>query len=502
MIDLSAKPFEAQNAKTICSVMRAAALFCVLASALLVPAYVWASKSNPQNVTQARKTQPPLVITLGKADLIDVQGDVSDILVADPSVVDVIAVQSNRLYLVGTQVGDTNLIAVDANGDIVKRIDIHVTYDLQAIQSLVEELFPEENVKVGSIHDQILLTGSVSTPDAASKITNIVGHYVSDLQDEDSPVDELISNLLSVRGEQQVSLQVKIVEATRSVFKELGISTDINDPNELAASTVFGTTQPGSVSDNFQSTTLSSASALAQPALATLRILRDTEINGIGTLGIFLDALEEENLVNVLAEPNLTAVSGEQAGFLAGGEFPVPSGLDNVGNVTIEFREFGVSLNFRPVVLSDKRISLQLDTEVSSLDFESAVTLGGVVVPGRSIRRADTTVEIPSGGSLMIAGLLQSEAVEGFSGLPGISKTPILGDLVKSDSFQRDETELVVIVTPYLVEPYTDNKRADPVPKQKNNPLAKAFAINIRRAYEVEDDELFASDEVYGYLLN
>jgi pilus assembly protein CpaC len=378
-----------------------------------------------------------------------------------------------------------------------------VRYDLQAIQDFIEQLFPGEDVKVGAIHDQIVLTGTASTPEKSSKIANVVGHYVSDLQDEDKSTDELISNLLEVRGEQQVMLQVKIVEANRSILKELGVETVLNDGDELSTSTIFGNQPPNSVENIKDSSfALGTDIGLVEDPLAIGRLLADTGIAGIGSIGLFLSALEEENLVNVLAEPNLTAVSGEQAGFLAGGEFPVPVGRDNVGNIVIEFREFGVSLNFRPIVLSDKRISLQMNTEVSSLDFENAVTLADLTVPGLDIRRADTTVEMPSGGSLMIAGLLQSEAVKGMSGLPGIAKTPVLGDLVSSDSFQRNETELVVIVTPYLVEPYAEKERAQPVPEHASNPLAKAFSANLIRAFDMKDEEIFAGSENFGYLLD
>lgn len=286
-------------------------------------------------------------------------------------------------------------------------------------------------------------------------------------------------------------LQVRILEASRTVLKELGLETYANA--DLTSTTSRG--------DQLQFLT-GGGIALSNDPSGILSGIVDSGVNGLGTIGLELNALEERNLINVLAEPNLTAVSGEQAGFLAGGEFPVPAGRDQVGNIIIEFREFGVSLNFRPVVLSGKRISLQMNTEVSSLDFENAVTLADLVVPGLDIRRADTTVEIPSGGSLMIAGILRSDALEGMSGLPGISKTPVLGDLVKSQSFQRQETELVVIVTPYLVEPYAEDKRAAPVPRQEGNPLAQAFAANIRRAYEIEDDQIFALDERFGYLLD
>jgi Flp pilus assembly secretin CpaC len=188
--------------------------------------------------------------------------------------------------------------------------------------------------------------------------------------------------------------------------------------------------------------------------------------SGFGTIGdimVKLNALETDGLANVLAEPNLTAVSGEQAGFLAGGEFPIPAGRDQYGNVIIDYKQFGVSLNFKPTVMSEDRISLQLNTEVSSLNEGQGITLSELTVPGLDVRRASTTVEINSGGSLMMAGLLKSGNVKGLSGLPGIKDTPVLGDLVSSKSFQREETELVVIVTPYLVQPFADRVQAKPI---------------------------------------
>ena len=481
---------------------------CALCALAALSAGALAAKGDLENIMSQDKVPPQVLlsVTLGKAELVDVGGDVADVMVANPSIVDVQAIQSNRLYVVGLTVGDTNLIALDANGDILKRIDVHVKYDLQAIQALVNDLFPDEQAKVGAIHDQIILTGTVSTPEKAAKISNVVGHYVSDLQDVfGEPIDTLISNLMEVRGEQQVMLQVKIIEASRTVLRELGVETQFNDPDELAATTLFGGTTPGSVDPNLHNGALSLGAdiALSKDAIGIGSLLADTGIRGLGTLGLFLNALEEENLVNILAEPNLTAVSGQQAGFLAGGEFPVPVGRDNVGNIVVEFREFGVSLNFKPIVLSDDRISLQMNTEVSSLDFESAIQLADLTVPGLDVRRAETTVEIPSGGSLMIAGILQSEAIKGMTGLPGISKAPVLGDLVSSDSFQRDETELVVIVTPYLVQPYAQTERADPIPKHASNPLSKAFEANIRRSFDIKDEEIFATEDAsFGYLLD
>jgi pilus assembly protein CpaC len=450
-----------------------------------------------------KKVKAPLNITLGKADIISLPAGVSDVLVANPTIVDVQAVKSNKLYAVGLNIGDTNVIVLDGQGNVLKRIDVHVTYDLQAIQAMVNSLYPNESVKISSVHDQILLTGTVSTPDMAAKISNLVGHYVSDLQDiSDKPIDYLISNLLEVRGEQQVMLKVKIVEAERSVIKELGINLAANDANELSTTLLFGNSPPSSLRSATDALQFGAGPglALSQDAIGIGRGFIDTGVDGIGSLGLFLSALEEQNLVNVLAEPNLTAVSGQQAGFLAGGEFPVPTGRDNIGNIMVEFREFGVSLNFKPIVMSDKRISLQMNTEVSSLDNSSAVVLADLTVPGLDIRRAETTIEVPSGGSLMIGGLLQSKTAEKLSGLPGIRDTPVLGDLISSNAFQRDETELVVIVTEYLVEPYAEKKQADHVPKKDSRQLARIFATNIRRSFELEDEAIF--DGSYGYIVD
>lgn len=471
-----------------------------------VPAVgVFAAKGDLTDVVSPQSSQAPLRITLGKADLIDVPGAVADVLIADPSLIDVMAIQSNRLYVVGLRVGDTNIIALDDVGNVVKRLDVHVSYDLQAIQSVVDDLFPGEAVQVRSVHDQILLTGTVSGAGQASKIANVVASYVGDLTEQSGSVDELISNLLEVQGEQQVMLKVKILEASRAVLRELGVETDFNDPVENIQTSFYSdaVTSVSQGSDLSEFAALASDVALSEDPLGVLRLVEDTGINGIGQISFLLEALEEQNLVNVLAEPNLTAVSGEQAGFLAGGEFPVPVGRDNVGNIVIEFREFGVSLNFRPTVLSSDRISLQMNTEVSSLDFESAIVLSDLTVPGLDIRRADTTVEMASGKSLMIAGLLQSEAAKGMTGLPGVSKAPILGDLISSDSFQRDETELVVIVTPYLVAPYQDKDVVDDKPiKDKKKPLESAFLTNIRRSYAFEDEGVLSGDGSYGYLLD
>ena len=442
-------------------------------------------------------------VQLGKARVLKLPNGVSDVLVANTALVDVDLLKSNSLYVVGLAPGDTNILTLDSEGNTLSEIDLHVTYDLKAINALLRRFFPDEAVEVGTIHDQIYLSGTVSSPETATRIAEIVSQYVSDLMDEAGTIDELIANMLQVRGEQQVMLRVKVLEASRNFIRELGVQTNFNDPVETSATTIFGNFPPSSTRGAGEALTLGAGSgvALGNDPAGTLRALFDSGITGIGTVGVFLNALEDADLLTILAEPNLTSISGQQAGFLAGGEFPVPVGRDQVGNLVIEYREFGVSLNFLPLVLSEDRINLRLNTEVSSLDFNNSVSAGDILVPGLDVRRAETTVEIPSGGSLMIAGLLQSDALQGMAGLPGVNKTPIIGDLISSKSFERNETELVVIVTAYLVRPYGEKEEVEVVPPKVNDALAQAFISNMRKSFNVVDSDLFLVNERFGYIV-
>lgn len=254
--------------------------------------------------------------------------------------------------------------------------------------------------------------------------------------------------MLNVNGEQQVMLKVRILEASRSALKDLGVETSVQN--------VGGSALTGA---------LAAASGLGLTAPAQLGILAlSYSSSGFGPLNFVARALEDEGIVNTLAEPNLTAISGEQAGFLAGGEIPIPTEIDRNGNLIYEFHPFGVSLNFRPTVMSESRISLEMSTEVSSASYDNNLQLQGITVPTFNVRRAETTVELPSGGTLMIAGLLQSDTVSSLTSIPGINKVPVVGDLLKSDSFQRNESELVVMITPYLVRPFAQNQAAAAAP--------------------------------------
>ena len=341
------------------------------------------------------------------------------------------------------------------------------------------------------------MSGTVSSADVANSIGNVANHYLGEIVDANFTIDEMLVNLLKVRGKSQVTLRVKVMEVSRSLLRETGVDTDIADIGTNMGGDLVNNPDLGGIFGGVLQT------GVTETPFATFGLLE--RFGSFGPVDIALTLLEEDGLVKILAEPNLTAISGESAGFLAGGEFPVPSGRDNEGNIIITFRQFGVALNFAPVVLSNDRISLQLQTEVSSLAQDNSVTLADIEVPGLDVRRATTTVEMGSGASLMIAGLLQSEAFKTMSGLPGMTRTPILGELFQSENFQRNETELVILVTPYLVEPFADKKQAKKVPLRtpEENYLEEAFAMNVRRIYgDKKAEDILQGDEHYGYILD
>ncbi len=394
------------------------------------------------------KGEPPVNIMLGKAEMVTLKGNVSDVLVANPSIVDVMAVKSNQLYLVGSALGDTNIMVLDEDGGVLRKINVHVQMDTDKVEEMIHELYPNENVQIKGLRNQLVLTGHVTTPANSNNIARLVAQYAHEARGGQGAVeiDEVVTNMLSVAGEQQVMLKVKIIEASRSALKDLGIETRLGE----------------SSIGNFGAA-VGAASALGLSGGTQLGLLALNYSSGsFGPLSFLARALEQEGIVNTLAEPNLTAISGEQAGFLAGGEVPIPTEIDRNGNLVYEFRPFGVSLNFRPTVMSENRISMEMTTEVSSATYDENLQLQGINIPTFNVRRADTTVELPSGGTLMIAGLLQSDTVSSLTSIPGVNKVPVVGDLLKSDTFKRNESELVVLITPYLVKPFAQYVAATP----------------------------------------
>lgn len=434
----------------------------------------------------AADVEKSVSVALGKADTVDLPGSVVDILVANPAIADVGALRSDRLYIVGRAAGDTNVLAFNASGEVIARVEVHVHVDQKTLKDTLKELFPNEEVEARTVNEDIILTGKASNPGVANQIVDVASRFVANK-------DQTVVNMMSVKGEQQVMLKVRIVEANRAALRELGVETDYRAG--------VGGALPDSA---FSANTIAGTGLTSDPYSLFSAIVTDTNF---GPLEVNLRALERDGLVNTLAEPNLTAISGETAGFLAGGEFPVPTGTDSDGNIIIEFKQFGVSLNFKPIVLNPDRISLQLSTEVSALADQDGITLNSIEIPGLSVRRAQTTVELGSGNTLMIAGLLESKTIKALNGLPGITDVPILGELFKSRSFEQNESELVVMVTPYLVQPFAkgvaERKEDAPQERQQQTRLTEQFIANLRRIYGGRvPASVDGKDASLGYILD
>jgi len=383
----------------------------------------------------------------GKADTVELNGAVADVLVANPAIADVGTLRVNRLYIVGKAVGDTNVLAYDDKGNQLADIIVQVRMDDRNLQDSLREFFPDEKVTVRTIKNNIVLSGDVSSPSIANQIRDLASRFLAD------PKGQPLIDLMKVDGEQQVMLKVRVVEASRAVLKELGVQTNYRTIGET-------NTQQTSTVPNVAGTPLGTGSAVGGTLFGNNVGLTTTAFGSaaitVGALTATINALEQKGIVNTLAEPNLTAISGETAGFLAGGEFPIPTSRDTSGNVTLDFKQFGVSLNFTPTVMSKQRIVLHMSAEVSAQDASAGFTQGGLVIPGLSVRRAETTIELASGSTLMIAGLIDSSTIHSMNGYPGIEDLPVIGQLFKSKSFQRNESELLFIVTPYLVNSYAE----------------------------------------------
>ena len=430
-----------------------------------------------------------LAIPAGKSALVDLPVDARDVLVTRPGVADVLLRTPRRISVLGVKEGTTDAIFFDAAGRRILSLDIRVDIDGSAVSEMINRVVPGARVRVDGMNGSLVLSGVVANAGDADKAVQLARASV------DKP--EQVINMLTIAGKDQVMLKVRIVEMQRQVIKQLGfnLSTlygqagiaqfllnhaptygvngallggvtggynlDTTKQPELNVACMPGVTGtcsqivhgPGSGFSNWQTATTQTTSGS----------------NQLNQANATVQAFERVGLVRTLAEPTLTAISGESAKFLAGGEFPVPTGQDATGKVTVDFKPFGVGLGFTPVVLSGGRISLKISTEVSELSQEGAFSLasgpGGpvLVVPSLTVRRAETTVELPSGGSMMIAGLLQDKMKQDLDSVPGMMNLPVLGALFRSRDYQAGQTELVVIVTPYLVNPAAPEDLQTPV---------------------------------------
>lgn len=401
------------------------------------------------------------VVPLNRSRLISTGPNIAEALVANPKIADIHVHGTNKLSVIGISRGQTTLRIMGEDGNVIRSLPISVTYDLPAIRQSLRNFMPGEDIGVELINNNIALMGEVSDASAVDRALQIVSQFVevdrnqgfvSRASSSNGPRDQIV-NLLKVTSGQQVMLRVRVGEIRRNALKELGIS--LQGLSRNGSNYIRGGSSGGipalTGSNDLQAGFFEVASNSFGFLAGTVGLGEDL------TLGASLEMLETDGLLKILAEPNLVALSGEQAEFLAGGEVPIPVAQPNSGSgsnfVTIDYRPFGVSVSFIPYVLSENRIRLSVMPEVSELSTEDGVVVNGFSVPALTTRRAKTTVELAPGESFMIAGLIRDQVTSVLQQLPGVKEIPILGGLFRSTQFQRNETELVIAVTPYLVDP-------------------------------------------------
>ncbi|MCW5714725.1 MAG: type II and III secretion system protein family protein [Bauldia sp.] len=408
-------------------------------------------------------------VPLNKSLIIDLPRDARDVLVSNPGIADVVVRTARRVYLTGIAVGQTSLFIFDTNGDTIVSLDLTVERDISGLADTLRRLIPGSNIAVEMINDNILLAGTVQNAADSRRAEDITAVFANagaagadttatgDLAGDVARASQVV-NLLTIEGEEQVFLKVTIAEVERTAVRQLGVSWGLENFS-IGEGMVFGTTPR----NYFPGAPTLGAAFVQNIIVPDYGAAAGETLNARRSIGPNLQALEQTGLMRTLAEPTLTAISGESASFLAGGEFPVPVGVDpSTGAVTVEYKMYGVSLEFTPVVLSEGRISIHVFTEVSELSVDGGLTVAGVTLPGLKVRRAETTLELPSGGALVMSGLLQDNVRQTIQGLPGIRNLPILGALFGSRDYQHSETELIIIVTPYLVNPVAPSQLARP----------------------------------------
>ncbi|MDA7949647.1 MAG: type II and III secretion system protein family protein, partial [Hyphomicrobiaceae bacterium] len=356
-------------------------------------------------------------IGLNKSMVVELPRDVRDVLASDPKILDIVLNTSRRAYLIGTGIGQANAFFFDQSGNRILSLEVVVDRDPAPLENLLNRLIPNGKIKVEFLNDTVILTGKVPNASDATRASDIAARFVV-TQSPESNVKyrEKVINLLVAESKEQVLLKVSVVEMERTMIKQLGV-----DFSNLA-----GTAGATFMTGNFSFSSLSNlqfpfnGKDVVSTIFSSAGFKSDSaDVNAVIT------ALEQNGLVRTLAEPTLTAISGETANFLAGGEFPIPIAQDN-DTISMEFKPFGVGLSFTPLVLTEGRISMKVSTEVSELTNEGAITLGIITVPGLKVRRANTTIELPSGGSLVIAGLISDETKQAMTGQPGLKNLPVL----------------------------------------------------------------------------
>lgn len=498
----------------------AAAASAAMAFAPALAAAQSAPADGPRLHNGGGANSASLVLPFGKSAIIDLPADARDVLISNPRVADAVVRTSRRAYVVGRALGSTNIFFFDAHGRQVANVEIRVEPDVAALNELLARHFSDGTILAEAVNASVVLSGTVRNAADADRAQQVARTFLGIAGGEGAGDtgagsggprgpgtaqpggnEPRVINLIQVEGSEQVLVRVRVVEMSRALVRQLGINLNYDEMiNQLVGEDDFfdiatqngfsingrllgGLAASGGVAENilrpqtyaYPGPLVDGSIGPDQAGVGGYQFDPDTNVETWGPARVetssrtdaSIEAFERAGLLRVLAEPNLTAISGESARFLAGGEFPIPVNADD-GEITIEFKPFGVGLAFTPIVMSGGRISLKLSTEVSELTSEGAISTGdtpvrnpdgsttvvrGITIPALQVRRAETTLEMPSGGSIVLAGLIQERTRHAYEGVPGMMNTPVLGSLFRSRDFVNNETELVIIVTPYLVQP-------------------------------------------------
>ena len=405
-----------------------------------------------QNSAGTFRPSGQVLLSVGEGEMIKLRSPVADVWTSNPGVADVHVTNSRQINLFGKEAGEATVIATAANGSVVYATNVRVSQNITSVDEVLRAAMPNSSIRVMNVGQVAVLTGTVASPEESAQAAQLVSAVLNpgvDLSKDGALCKICVVNRLNTATPLQVNLRVRIAEVNRSLLKQVGfnlLSRDGTGGFQFG----IGKGNPGTFGSPGQGDT---------PAVP-----KGFNINPVGTtlgaagnlfgldLLASLDLAEVDGLVTTLAEPNLTALSGETASFLAGGEFPVPIS-QSLGSISVEYKQYGVGLAFTPIVLADGRISMRVRPEVSELSAEGSIKLNGFDVPALVTRRAETTVELGSGQSFMLAGLIRNNTTNNIDKAPFLGDLPILGALFRSTSFRRQETELVIIVTPYLVRP-------------------------------------------------
>ncbi len=462
-----------------------AAALTIAASAPLIATNALAAGPNQQE-------NSALLLAIGESRVINLPENLSDVVIANPAVADVHVRSQRQIYLIAKAPGETNIFVTASNGKILYAHAVRVGNNITSIDQMLQLAMPESQVQVSTMNGMVLLTGTIATPEDASEVERLVQAFAGK--------DTAVVSRLRTATPMQVNLKVRIAEVNKTFAKNIGFN--LLSSRNLGSGFLFGIGQgnPYPCVTTFKYNP-SGGAPLVVPVIdpATGRQAYDTvykfnnsatgttlggagRLLGLDLMGT-LDLAETQGLAATLANPNLTALSGETASFLAGGEIPIPIST-TLGQVSVEYKQYGVSLAFTPTVLADGRISMRVRPEVSQLDSSSSVRLNDYVIPGISTRRAETTVELGSGQSFMIGGLLSSSSGNTVDKAPFLGDLPIIGNLFKSQGYRRQQTELVIIVTPYLVRPVNAREIALPTDGYRNADDAQRILGNQMHAGE------------------